>query len=146
MTDAPERPRFGIPWSQVGVVLAVLTALWAATLFFTGGLRPQTQIDVADLQKALAETRADTKTGFGELKAAQSALSAASANDKAQLADRIDAAKELLNSRLNGMWRPSDYAERDSHLHDLDARVDVLRGKVDKLEYTYGDLDKRVRR
>lgn len=149
MSDHPPMRRatdhhVAIPWAQVGVVCTVLVLLVGAVSWVTGGLHPQWSADITELRASNASLTSELKASVSDLQAAQRAAAAAAASDRAQLTERIDAAKELFNTRLNGMWRPSDYAERDSHLHDLDARGDSIRDRLTKLEYGYTDLDKRV--
>lgn len=75
---------------------------------------------------------------------AQAAANAAGAADRAQLSQRIDTAQDLFNTRLNGMWRQSDYVDRDAHLSRLDSVFEALRDRVRDQEYRTGDLDKRL--
>lgn len=149
MSDHPPMRRASdqqstIPWAQVGVVCTVLVLGGTGLSWLTGGLHPQWSAEIEALKTSNADLKNDLKNAVSELQAAQKTAAAQAASDRTQLTERIEAAKELFNTRLNGMWRPSDYAERDSHLHDLDARGDSIRDRLTKLEYGYTDLDKRV--
>jgi hypothetical protein len=148
MSDHPHMRRATdhqvIPWTQLGVVIAAIVMATTFLAWLTGGLHPQWSADISELRASNTSLSNELKSSVADLQATQKAAAAAAASDKAQLTERIDAAKELFNTRLNGMWRPSDYAERDSHLHELDSRGDAIRDRVLKLEYGYTDLDKRI--
>jgi hypothetical protein len=147
MSDQPARrstDHAQIPWVQVGVVLTVLTVLWGSLLFWTGGLRPQTQIDVQDLQRAVVELRANIKSDNNDLRADQKTNAATCASDKALLADRIDSLRNLFSTRLDAMWRPSDYVDANTHFNRLDNVYSTLRDQVNGQSYAITDLDKRV--
>jgi hypothetical protein len=136
--------RRDIPWMAITVVLALLTVAWGALLFLTGGIHPQWQSDISDLRAAIAQKSVDTDKALTELRNAQAAANAAGAADRAQLSQRIDTAQDLFNTRLNGMWRQSDYVDRDAHLSRLDSVFEALRDRVRDQEYRTGDLDKRL--
>lgn len=117
---------------RLAVIFAALGVGWASLTWMTGGLRPQTQIDVANLTKEVAD-----------LKATQSAGVAACAADRELLNSRINSAQQLFVSRLDAMWRPSDYAEVSSHFSRLDQEYDSLRDRVTNSEFAIKDLNAR---
>jgi hypothetical protein len=129
-------PKVTSPWATPGKVIAgilatggVVAVLSQPVTFLFGGLRPQSQIDVANLQKdnlALA-ARLDTMT-------------ATEASDKALLLAQIEAAKQLFTTRLEAMWRPTEFADRDAHLSRLDAVFEAQRNIVTDHTYDIKDL------
>lgn len=122
-------------WAQVTVIIAVLGVVGGCLTFLTGGVHPQWQSDIADLRAGMAQMKTDTDKALVELRSAQAAASAAAVSDRAQLNQRIDTAQDLFNTRLNGMWRQSDYVDRDAHLSRLDTVFDALRDRVRDQEY-----------
>lgn len=132
MTDgAPGR--LTIPWPQVGAVIGVLVFLGTLVTFLTGGIHPQWQADIADLKAANAALQADLKAAV-----------VAGASERSALAARIDTDKQLVTTRLDGMWRTNDYTDRDNHLARLDTVFDGLRERVTQLEYAQKDLLKSI--
>ena len=112
-----------------GAIVALLLNLMGG-LF--GGLRPQSQIDLAELQKSNAA-----------LKTQIDAVTVAEASDKALVLAQIDTVKQLFATRLDAMWRPSDYADRDAHLSRLDTVFDGLRDKTTDNGYAIKGLQDR---
>jgi hypothetical protein len=129
---------------QIGTAVGVLVFLGTLITFLTGGLHPQWQTDIAELRASNVSLAADLKSAVAKLEAAQQAQATAALSDKAVLTARIDSAQQLFTSRLDAMWRPSDYTDRDTHLSRLDNVFDLLRDRVTKLEYSTQDIDKRV--
>ena len=146
MSDQPARrdQRPLIPWTQVSVVIAVLAMIGGALAWITGGIHPQWQNDIAELRASNVGLAADLKTAVAQLEATQQAQAAAASSDKAVLAARIDSAQQLFTSRLDAMWRPSDYTERDTHLSRLDQVFDALRDRVTAQEYISKDLTNKL--
>lgn len=148
MVDDPEpAPRVFIdrrhsttkPWltiSKIGEALivgaAVISLLFQPITWVTGGLKPQSQIDLADAVKtnALLSARLD-------------ALTATEAANKAQALTAVDNVKQLFAARLDAMWRPSDFADRDAHLSKLDTVLEGLRDKTTDNGYAIKDLQQK---
>ena len=113
-----------------GAIAIVFTGLG----WLTGPLRPQSQIDLANLQKTNVE-----------IVARIDAMAATQASDKALLIAQIELLKQLFATRLDAMWRPSDFADRDSHLSRLDSVFEALRDKTTDNTYAIKDLQEKYR-
>jgi hypothetical protein len=133
-----------IPWAQISVVITVIAAIGGGLAWITGGIHPQWQQDISELRASNVGLAADLKTAVAKLEAAQQTQAAAASSDKAVLTARIDSAQQLFTSRLDAMWRPSDYADRDSHLSRLDQVYDALRDRMTQQEYSTKDLTNRL--
>lgn len=136
--------RPAITWTQAYAALGALVIMAGVAAWFAGGIHPQWSNDIAELRASNSALQADLKTAVAKLEAQQQTQIATAASDKAVLAARIDAAQQLFTSRLDAMWRPSDYADRDSHLSRLDAVYDAIRNRVTDVEYSVKDLTKQM--
>lgn len=126
-----------------GVVI-ILGVLYTGLVWGIGPIKPQSQVD-SDAQKAaVTKLSNDFQTATTKLEATQQAQAATCAADKVLLTNRIDSAQQLFTSRLDAMWRPSDYTERDTHLSRLDSVFEALRDRVVAQEYATKDLKDRL--
>jgi hypothetical protein len=60
--------------------------------------------------------------------------------------DITDLQRQLaqMQGRVDGMWRPADYAERDGHFARLDSVYESLRDRVTAIEYAEKDMTKSL--
>lgn len=86
----------------------------------------------------------DTATRLAEFKAAELAQQALLAADMQKRFDDIQRTQASMQGRLDGMWRTSDYTDRDTHLARLDNVFDALRDRMVKAEYDIKDTAKAV--
>jgi hypothetical protein len=114
------------------VAAAVISLLFQPITWVTGGLRPQSQIEIDNAKQKTADLSARLDTQI-----------AIEASDKAQILASIDNLRQLFATRLDAMWRPSDFAERDSHLSRLDTVFEGQRDKITDYGYAIKDLQNR---
>src|SRR5664279_3693929 len=95
-------------WSElprISVMIACAGVIWAVLTWATGGVRPQSSIDIDNIKAAIADLQ------------------------RVQIADLQKNQAQILG-RLDAMWRTQDYAERDGHFARLDSVFEALRDRV----------------
>lgn len=132
MSDTPARSHGIWVWSnlpQLAAAVLLIGALWGVGTYLFGGFQPKSQIDLRDALERL------TKVEAAQASAAQIALSDRTANTTA-----IEAAKQILNSRLDAMPRSKDFSDWEGHLSKLDGRADAGEHRISDAEYNIRDL------
>jgi hypothetical protein len=86
----------------------------------------------------------ETAKALEQYKATELVQQSAAAADDLKRSNDIRTWVTALEARVDGMWRPTDYADRDAHLARLDAVFESLRDRTTKAEYDIKDLSKTV--
>lgn len=114
---------------QLAAAALLCGILWGTLTFLFGGFQPKSQVDLHDALDRL------TKLEAVQASAGQTSISDRTANTTA-----IEAAKQIINSRLDAMPRTKDFSDWEGHLSKLDGRADAAEHRISDAEYNIRDL------
>lgn len=130
MTGEPEPPRDAPPeratqlvWSSLQrlvLIAAALSVLWNPIVWFTGGLHPQSSIDLESLKTQTSDLRTDLAATKARLD--QLPRQADVEGLRTQLAG--------IQARIEQLPRSTDFQDWTAHLSRLDAVFEGLRDQV----------------
>lgn len=105
-------------------LVSIGAVCWGLTIWFTGGLRPQTQIDQDGFKAQLASIQDAQKVQANEVRMW----------------------RDEMIGRFDRLPRPSDYANQDAHLSRIDTAISSISDRITADELKAVEIATQVRR